>query len=58
MLHILLLAKNSLENVRTTPADKGLSFEWGIVLLGVIIGVAISVMPPKRKSEIKKAKED
>lgn len=58
MFHLLLLAKNSLENVRTTPADKGLSLEWGIVLLGVIIGVAISVMPSKRTSEIKKAKEE
>jgi hypothetical protein len=58
MLHFLLLAKSSLDNVRTTPADKGLSLEWGLVLLGVIIGVAITVMPAKRTYEVKKQKEE
>ena len=54
----LLLAKNSLENVRTTPADKGLSLEWGLVLIGLIIGLAITLMPPKRTYEVKKQKEE
>jgi hypothetical protein len=58
MLHFLLLAKSSLDNVRTTPADKGLSLEWGLVLIGVIIGLAITLMPPKRTYEVKKEKQE
>jgi hypothetical protein len=58
MLNFLLLAKSSLDAVRTTPADKGLSLEWGLVLLGLIIGLAITLMPPKRTYEVKKQKED
>lgn len=58
MLHILLLAKNSAANLPTSPADKSLPFEWALVLAGVIIGVALTVMPTKRTSEIKKQKED
>ena len=46
MHNFLLLAKSSLDNVRTTPADKGLSLEWGLVLIGLIIGLAITLMPP------------
>jgi hypothetical protein len=58
MLNFLLFAKSSLENVRTTPADKGLSMEWGLVLIGLIIGLAITLMPPQRTYEVKKQKEE
>jgi hypothetical protein len=58
MLNFLLLAKSSLDNVRTGPGDKGLSLEWGLVLLGLIIGLAITLMPPKRTYEVKKQKEE
>ena len=54
MLNFLLLAKNSMANAPTTPADKGLSMEWGLILIGVIIGLAITLSPPKRTTEIKK----
>jgi hypothetical protein len=59
MLDLLLLAKNSaLENVRTSAADKSLSLEWGLVLIGLIIGLAITLSPPKRTYEVKKQKEE
>jgi hypothetical protein len=58
MLHFLILAKSSLDNVRTTPADKGLSLEWGLVLIALIIGLALTLMPPKRTYEVKKQKEE
>jgi hypothetical protein len=53
----LLLAKAS-DNVRTSPQDKGLSLEWGLVLIGLIVGLAITLMPPKRTYEIKKQVEE
>ena len=30
----------------------------GLVLIGLIIGLAITLMPPKRTSEVKKQKEE
>jgi hypothetical protein len=58
MLDFLILAKSSTDNVRVGPADKGLSLEWGLVLIGLIIGLAITLMPPKRTTEIKKKAEE
>ena len=59
MFDFLLLAKSSLEkNVATAPGDKGLSMEWGLVLIGLVIGLAITLMPPKRTYEVKKQKEE
>jgi hypothetical protein len=58
MLHFMILAKSSLDAVRTGPADKGLSLEWGLVLIGLIVGLAITLMPPKRTYEVKKQKEE
>jgi hypothetical protein len=58
MLNFLILAKSSVENVRTTPADKSLSLEWGLVLIALVIGLAITLMPPKRTYEVKKQKEE
>jgi hypothetical protein len=59
MFELLLLAKSSLEkNVPTGPGDKGLSMEWGLVLIGLVIGLAITLMPPKRTYEVKKQKEE
>jgi hypothetical protein len=58
MLNFLLLAKNSALNAPASAADKGLSLEWGIVLIGLIIGLAITLSPPKRTYEIKKQKDE
>ena len=59
MFDFLLLAKSSLEKtVVTGPGDKGLSMEWGLVLIGLVIGLAITLMPPKRTYEVKKQKEE
>ena len=59
MLNFLIFAAHSLEkNVAVTPGNKGLSMEWGLVLIGLIIGLAITLMPPKRTYEVKKQKED
>jgi len=58
MLDLLILAKSSTENVHVSPADKSLSLEWGLILAGLIIGLAITLMPPKRTYEVKKRKEE
>ena len=58
MLNTFLLLARSHETVATGPGDKSLSLEWGLVILGLVIGLAITLMPPKRTSEIKKQKED
>jgi hypothetical protein len=58
MFHFLLLAKTHLENAPKSAADKSLSLEWGLVLLGLVIGLAITLMPPKRTYEVKKQKEE
>jgi hypothetical protein len=57
MFHFLLLAKDSLKGA-TAPTGKGLSMEWGIVLLALVIGLAITLMPPKRTYEVKKQKDE
>jgi hypothetical protein len=59
MLNFLIFAAHSLEkNTAVAPGSKGLSLEWGLVLLGLIIGLAITLMPPKRTYEVKKQKEE
>ncbi len=57
MLNFALLLAKASDNVRVLPSDKSLSMEWGLVLIGVIIGLAITLMPSKRTSEIKKKDE-
>ena len=54
MLNFLILAKNSASNAPTLPSDKSLSMSVGLILIGIIIGLAITLMPPKRTSEVKK----
>ena len=54
----LLLAKSHAENIKTGPGDKSLSLEWGLVLIGLAIGLAMTLMPPKRTYEVKKQKEE
>ena len=46
MLKFLIFAAHSSQAAPTTPADKGLSLEWGLILLGLAIGLAITLMPP------------
>jgi hypothetical protein len=58
MLNFLILAKSSLENAPKLPADKSLSLEIGLILFALIVGLAITLMPPKRTYEVKKQKED
>jgi hypothetical protein len=40
------------------PAGKGLSLEWAIVILAIAIGLAITLSPPRRTSEVKKSKDE
>ena len=54
---LLLLAKNSAAAAATSDG-KGMSFPVAIVLAGVIIGVAVTLIPPKRTYEVKKQKEE
>ena len=62
MLNFLLLAKSvaksHADTVSTGPGDKSLSLEWGLVLIGLVVGLAITLMPPKRTYEVKKQKEE
>ena len=57
MHYLLILAAHS-ERVDPSAGGKGMSLSWAIVLLGVILGVAITLMPPKRTTEIKREKEE
>lgn len=56
MHDFLILAAHS--ELNTSTGGKGMSLSWAIVLLGVILGVAITLMPPKRTTEIKREKEE
>jgi len=58
MLKFLIFAAHSSQSAPTSPADKSLSLEWGLVLIGVIIGLAITLMPAKRTYEIKKQADE
>jgi hypothetical protein len=58
LTNLLLLAKSHADTVTKGPGDKSLSLEWGLVLIGLVIGLAITLMPPKRTYEVKKQKED
>ena len=58
MYNFLLLAKSHADAVPSGPAEKSLSMEWGLILIGLIIGLAITLMPPKRTYEVKKQKEE
>jgi hypothetical protein len=57
MYEFLLLAKNSAA-AATSSDGKGMSVPVAIVLAGMIIGLAVTLMPPKRTYEVKKPKED
>lgn len=39
-------------------SEKGLSISWGIVLFFVILGMAVTLSPPKRTYEVKRPKDD
>ena len=49
---LILLAQSA------TPANKGLSISWGIVLFFIILGMAVTLSPPKRTYEVKRPKDD
>lgn len=55
ILHTLILAAHS--QAPTGPEEKGLSMSWAVVLIGVIVGLLVTLSPTKRTSEIKKADE-
>ena len=55
MYEFLLLAKTT--TAAATSDGKGMSLPVAIVLFSVLIGVALTLMPPKRTYEVKKPKE-
>lgn len=55
MLDLLILARTA---EAAAPTGKGMSISWAIVLFLTAVGLAISLSPPKRTSEIKKQKND
>ena len=54
MLDFLILAA---KKVQEAEAGKSMSMEWAIVLFLMLLGLAVTLTPPKRTSEIKKHKE-
>ena len=57
LLNLLILAKkSSLE----TSADtgKGLSLSWAIVIFAMLLGLAITLSPTRRTTEIKRPKDE
>ncbi len=55
LLNTLLLAAHS--TGPTGPEEKGLSLSWAVVLIGLIVGLLVTLSPPKRTTEIKKVEE-
>jgi hypothetical protein len=55
ILNTLLLAAHSV--APTGPEEKGLSLSWAVVLIGVIVGLLVTLSPSSRKTEIKKVDE-
>jgi hypothetical protein len=41
-----------------TSSGKGLSISWGIVLFFIILGLAVTLSPPKRTYEVKRPKDN
>jgi hypothetical protein len=39
-------------------SNKSLSLSWGIVIFFIILGLAVTLSPPKRTYEIKRPKDD
>jgi hypothetical protein len=42
----------------TTSSGKGLSISWGIVIFFVLLGLAVTLSPPKRTYEVKRPKDE
>lgn len=55
MLYYLMLAAHSQP---TSTEGKSMSVEWAIVLFLMLIGLGITLSPPRRTSEVKKPKEE
>jgi hypothetical protein len=56
MLQFLILAAHSNQNV--APVGKSMSVPWAIVGAAIIVGLAITLSPPRRTSEVKKPKDE
>jgi hypothetical protein len=57
IVHTLILAAHSSASAPTGPETKGLSLSWGVVLIGVIVGLLVTLSPSKRTTEFKKPEE-
>ena len=55
MFNDLLLAIHS---SNPAPTGKGMSFPWAIVIFLMVIGLALTLSPPRRTSEIKRNKDE
>jgi hypothetical protein len=49
---LILLAQSA------TSSGKGLSLSWGIVIFFILLGMAVTLSPPKRTYEVKRPKDD
>jgi len=53
----LILAAHS-SSASSVSDSKSLSLSWAIVLLGVIVGLLVTLSPTRRTSEVKKSNDE
>jgi hypothetical protein len=56
MINALVLAQSG--SSAAGASSKNLGVEWAIVILGTLLGLAISLMPSKRTYEVKRPKDE
>jgi hypothetical protein len=56
-IHTLILAAHSSASAPSGPESKSLSLSWAVVLIGVIVGLLVTLSPTKRTTEVKKPDE-
>jgi hypothetical protein len=54
---LILLAKKSSLETSASSGGKGLSVSVGIVIFFILLGLAITLTPPKRTYEVKRPKD-
>jgi hypothetical protein len=53
-----LLAQAATHEKSTSGTGPSPSLQWGIVLFMIILGMLVTLSPPRRTSEVKKPKEE
>jgi hypothetical protein len=58
IIHVLIFAAKKSAAEATADAGKSLSLSWGLVIFGLLLGLAITLMPTKRTYEVKRPKDE